>query len=78
MAQHFEELKKSISEMTTEELKAHVQTVRSKKYVEKKATQKRRAKAEKREGKNIVNKVSKLAGGLSKEDVDDLLKSIGG
>ena len=73
MAQHLEEMKKSVSEMSTEELVAHIAEIRRQKYVAKPAAKKHKAKAEKAERRTTADKVKKLAEGLSQADIDALL-----
>lgn len=63
-----EDLKKSISEMSTEELFALVKQIRSS----------RKQPAKKATAAKKVDKFSSLLKGLSKNEVDQLLKMIGG
>lgn len=76
MAQQLSELKQKMSEMTTDELQAHIKQIRNKKYKEKPATKKRANDAAKQKGKAVVSKIQKLANSMSQADIDDLLKSI--
>jgi len=73
MAQHLEDIKKSVSEMTTEELVHHVAEIRRQKYVARPAAKKHKAKAEKVERKTVSDKVKKLAAGLSQEEIAKIL-----
>lgn len=68
------DLTKNLSNMTEEELLDHVKEIRNRKYIERPATKKREADAEKKEKNTAVRGVQKVLGDMTAEDKAALLK----
>lgn len=72
------DLTKDVSNMTDEELQAHVRQIRSNKYVVKPAVQKRVADVEKKERNTATRKTRDLFEGMTIEEKAELLKLLEG
>lgn len=70
------DLTKDISNMSEEELKAHVQQIRHNKYVAKPAVKKREADVEKKEKNKGIRTLGDMLAGLSEEEKAKLIKQL--
>lgn len=72
------DLVKNVSNMSEEELLAHVQHIRHNKYVAKPAVAKRAAEVEKKEVHHRAAKVSDLIDSMTDDQKAELIKQLGG
>lgn len=72
------DLTKNVSNMSDEELRAHVQSIRQNKYVLKPAVKKRQDDVVKKEKNTGVRTFNKMLNGLTDEQKAALLKSLEG
>lgn len=72
------DLTKRVTEMSDEQLKAHIQEIRHNKYVAKPAVQKRKADIVKKEHNRQTSTVNKLVGGMSDAEKAALIQLLGG
>ena len=71
------DLTKNISNMSTEDLLAHVRTIRHTKYVAKPAVKHRADEAEKKEKNTKIRSVNKMLDGMSADEKRQLLLELG-
>lgn len=71
------DLVKPLDQMSDDELRESLKTLRHRRSVERPALAKHKAKAEKKEAAPKMTKVKNLLAGLSPEDMANLLKQLG-